>query len=182
LVVPTPQGEVLKSYGWRESNSCTRDSSFFDTYHPALVSLTKVNANVGVDGYFSSIPAGSTVLLRATANKNPVLISYKYGQGTVILTSMYSDWAYSHSQASRTELNLVRDLITFAKNVDLSISSYNITNNPNATITLPVTIKNDTQLTASKVQIVVYTRIGILFFLKPSRGFPWLPGQRTRSR
>jgi methionine-rich copper-binding protein CopC len=175
-VLPKNDGDVLRSYGWRESNSCIRDSSFFESFHPALASLTKANANVSVDGYFSSIPGNSEVLLRAAANKNPVLFTYKCGFGSVTATSMFTDWAYSHSQASRTELNLVRDVIAYAKNPNLPISSYNVTDNPNLTITLPVTIKNHTQLTASKVQITVYTPDRDIVLFETLQGISLAPG------
>jgi len=175
-VLPKNDGDVLRSYGWRESNSCIRDSSFFESFHPALASLTRATANVGIDGYFSSIPGNAAVLLRSIANKNPVLVTYKCGLGTVTATSMFTDWAYSHSQASMAELNLVRDLITYAKNPNLPISSYNITDNPNPTITLPVTIKNDTQSTASKVQIAVYTPDRDTVLFETFQGISLAPG------
>ena len=39
---------------------------------------------------------------------------YSYGEGKVV-SSMYTDWAYGHSQASTEEIALVRDMISWAK-------------------------------------------------------------------
>jgi hypothetical protein len=55
------------------------------------------------------------VLLRRTANGQPAMLMYDYGAGKVIITSMYSDFAYGYSQASSDEIALVRDLISWAK-------------------------------------------------------------------
>ncbi len=54
---------------------------------------------MSVDGYFTQYPDNSTILLRRTANGQPAMLMYDYGLGKVIVTSMYSDWAYGHSQA-----------------------------------------------------------------------------------
>ncbi len=39
--------------------------------------------------------------LRRTTNGQPAMLMYQYGNGYVIVTTMYSDWAYGHSQASK---------------------------------------------------------------------------------
>ncbi len=85
----------MQAFGWREDQSCLKNSLYVDGSHPAL---------------------SSTVLLRRKVNNEPALIYYPYGEGTVILTSMFTDWGLAHSQASSAELKLVRDLVTFAKN------------------------------------------------------------------
>jgi len=164
-VVPIPEGEGLHSYGWREDQSCTSFAGYFKQMHPALASMTSQNVSINVDGYFSTYPNSATVLLRRISNQQPCLISYPYGNGTVILTSMYSDWGAAHSQASASELRLVRDLVTFAKNPNLAIPMYNLTANPHPDINLNVTVKNEGELAASTVKLKVYTpdRATVLF-------------------
>ena len=70
---------------------------------------------LNVDGYFTNYPSNATVILRRTVNGQPALLTYDYGLGKVIVTSMYSDWAYGHGQASSEEVALVRDIISWAK-------------------------------------------------------------------
>ncbi len=39
-VMPVPEGESLKTYGWRQDSSCLRNSVYFESVHPALSSST----------------------------------------------------------------------------------------------------------------------------------------------
>jgi hypothetical protein len=55
-----------------------------------------------------------SLLLRRTANGQPAMIMYDHGLGKVIVSSMDSDFALSHNQASQEELALVRDMIACA--------------------------------------------------------------------
>ncbi|HLP46031.1 MAG TPA: hypothetical protein VK469_08795, partial [Candidatus Kapabacteria bacterium] len=158
-LVPVPEGESLKSYGWRQDQSCYNGSIYFEAMHPALSSSSSQTLSAVVDGYFSCIPSTSTTLLYKTRNRESAMLYYPYGNGTVILTSLYTDWAYSHSQASTAELKVMRDLITFAKNPHLSIPMFELANNPTPVINLNVEIKNITQTEtpASRVKLVVTT-------------------------
>jgi hypothetical protein len=85
------------------------------------------------------------------------LLYYPYGNGTVILTSLYTDWGYAHSQATLAELRVVRDLITFAKNPNLPIPMYDLSENFNPFISLNVTVKNSAETSASRAILRVYT-------------------------
>ena len=79
-VVPIPEGESLKSYGWREDQSCLRNSAYFDKNHPVLSSSTNELIDAGVDGYFSAYPSNSTILLKRKTNLEPALLYYPYGK------------------------------------------------------------------------------------------------------
>ena len=68
---------------------------------------------------------------------------------------MFTDWAYSHSQASTAELNIVRDLVTFAKNPRQPMAMYNLTDNPAPAINLAVRITNKTTEQAAMAAMVV---------------------------
>jgi len=59
------------------------------------------------------VSRNSIILLRRTANGQPAMLMYPYGTGKVIVTSMYSDWAYGHSQASKEEIALVKKVSTY---------------------------------------------------------------------
>lgn len=110
--------KLVKGYGWTEDQSCFANSVYVDTYSQILSGQTSSTPSLNVDGYFTDYPSMAIVLLRRTANGQPAIIMYPYGNGWVIATSMYSDWAYGHSQASSDEIALVRDLVTWAREPD----------------------------------------------------------------
>jgi len=72
LPVPTSaetgERKSVMGYGYQEDQSCQFNSVYIDTYHPMLSAFSTSTANIGVDGYFSSYPDNSTILLRRVAN------------------------------------------------------------------------------------------------------------------
>ena len=154
-IVPIPDGERLKIYGWREDQSCLNGSVYTTGEHHVISSLKSDRASVAVDGYIDEYPQNSVILLRRISNRKPALLYYKYGKGTVILTTMYTDWGYAHSQASSEELKIVRDLLTFARDTESEIPMYNITETANPKIKLNLKLRNDTDYDAVKARIRV---------------------------
>jgi hypothetical protein len=104
----------IGGYGWTEDQNCQANSSYIDTWHQILSGQTNATPSLNVDGYFTSIPANATVLLRRTANGQPALITYPYGNGRIIATSVYTDFAYSFGQAGSEEISLIRDIVSWA--------------------------------------------------------------------
>jgi len=152
--LPSPDEKPLECYGWREDQSCHTNSIFVDTWHPALSSATESLVSSAVDGFFSDYPSNSTVLLRRRVNGMPAMLTYPYGEGRVVVTSMYEDWGTTHWQSSYEGRAIVRDLITWAKNPDLEIPEYNLINNPDPEVSLNLEIKNISDKTASKAKIL----------------------------
>jgi hypothetical protein len=70
---------------------------------------------------------------------------------------MFTDWASAHSQATTSEIKIISDLITFAKNPHLPILMFNLASNPTPSINLNVELKNNTESAASKAKLMVYT-------------------------
>jgi len=160
-LIPAPPIPKLEAFGWREDQSCYWGSSYFQGMHPILSSLTTERVNVGVDGYFANYPGNSTVLLRRISNQQAALLYYSYGAGTVILSSLFSDWAYIHSQASAEELKLFRDMITFAKNPNKPIPMFDMTgiesgSSSRPSVNLTINMKNVTELAATRAKIKVF--------------------------
>ena len=178
-LMPVPEGETLKAFGWREDQSCINGSSYFSSSHPVLSSSPGGLVQIAVDGHFPQIPTGSTVILKKRTNNEPVLLHYKYGQGSVILTSLYSDWGYAHSQASEFELKIVRDLITFARNPDLSIPTFDMDVIPNPFIGLNVDVKNDSEYPAAKVRLAAYTPDRNITLHEVEQNISLNPGEET---
>jgi thiol-disulfide isomerase/thioredoxin len=159
-----PRGN-LSGFGWTEDQSCHYRSVYIDTYHPILSGQDSVTSDVTVDGYFTKYPENATILLSRTKNGMPAMLMYEYGNGTVIASTIYTDWAYGHHQITQDGKNLVRNIIAWAKypkNIpefapeDTVIIPINITNCGNATtdkvffsITSPTTTVNYTIMNLS---------------------------------
>jgi thiol-disulfide isomerase/thioredoxin len=109
-----PGGEV-SGFGWAEDQSCQYGSVGIANYHPILSGQDSVTLDVNVDGFFTSYPDNSTVLLSRTKNGMPAMLMYEYGDGRVIATTAYTDWAYMKGQASTDEESVIRDLVSWAK-------------------------------------------------------------------
>ncbi len=155
-VLPVPQEpdgsyNQIGGYGWLEDVSCFFHAAFIETWHPILASQALNTPSVHLDGYFVTYPSNAQVILRRTANGQPALLMYEYGQGRVILTSMYSDFALKQNQASSEEIALVRDMIIWAKR-PAGLSEVR----PGGTVTVEVEIKNITSYQAASVKFIIY--------------------------
>ncbi len=80
----------------------------------------------GFDGYFGTIPSSATVLLRRTVSGEPCLIAWQVGQGWVVASTMYEDWAYSNGQSTRDGRSLVANILSWAKNPAGTIPTTNL--------------------------------------------------------
>ena len=70
-IVPIPDGEKLKVYGWREDQSCYWSSVYGSIKHPVISSLKSDRASVAVDGYIDEYPQNSVILSKSLEAKSP---------------------------------------------------------------------------------------------------------------
>ena len=176
-VLPVPQEEdgsykTITGYGWTEDQSCQSNSSYIDTYHQILSGQNRSTPSLNVDGYFSNYPSNATVLLRRTVNSQPAMIMYDYGLGKVLVTSMYSDWAYGHSQASKEEIALVRDMISWAKKPDQLPEI-----KQSETVSVSLSVKNNVDVNASSVKYFIYNPDRTTLLLEETHTTSIPPGQ-----
>ncbi|MCX5687305.1 MAG: alpha/beta fold hydrolase, partial [Candidatus Omnitrophica bacterium] len=108
-------GGKINAYGWQEDASCYTKAAYIENFHQILSSQDKSYPDIKLDGYFTDYPDGTTVLLRRSKNQMPAVLMYNFGKGVVVAASIYSDWGYLNGQASLSEINLVRDLLRWAK-------------------------------------------------------------------
>jgi hypothetical protein len=155
-LLPTPvdpetgKRKSITGYGYQEDQSCQYNSVFIDTYHPVLSVFSTPTANIGVDGYFTSYPESSTVLLRRVSNGQPAMIMYPYGNGYVIATTMYTDFAFTHNQANQTEINFVQNIISWAKKPASLIEV-----KPGEMVSLNVDVRNFMDVDSSVVKFTI---------------------------
>ncbi|MDO8602367.1 MAG: CFI-box-CTERM domain-containing protein [Candidatus Omnitrophota bacterium] len=108
-------GGKIKAYGWQEDASCHTKAAYIENFHQMLSSQDELCPDIKLDGYFTACPDGATVLLRRSKNQMPAMFMYNFGKGVVIASSMYSDWGYLNGQAGSSEINLIRDILRWAK-------------------------------------------------------------------
>lgn len=149
--IPTPDGRPITGYGWVEDQNCFADSVSIETWHQIFSGQLRSTPTINVDGYFTGYPANSTVLLRRTANGQPALLMYEHGLGRVIVTSMYSDWAYGHGQASQEEIALMRDILSWAKK-PAQLPDFK----PDEVANISVTVSNSTSTDAASVKVQIW--------------------------
>ncbi|MFH0837450.1 MAG: RHS repeat-associated core domain-containing protein, partial [Candidatus Aenigmatarchaeota archaeon] len=114
----------LSGFGWAEDQSCQGSSVRISTYHPIVSGQSSTTQNLGVDGYFTSYPNNATILLTRTKNSMPAMLLYNYGNGTVIASTIYEDWAYAHYQSSSDARNIIKNMLSWLDNRNQNISSY----------------------------------------------------------
>lgn len=110
-ILPAPEGKPLAAYGWIEDQSTLSSSSTISMIHPIASMLTSSVLNINIDGSIESFPDKSKPLLRNKVSGQPVMIVYKYGKGTVIATTLFTDWAYMHQRTTWDEIKLFSGLI-----------------------------------------------------------------------
>ena len=157
-LLPMPEGEIGPIVGFSEDSSCLKNSVYFNEMHQILSSSTTGILDVGVDGY-ASVTSGASakVLLRRKVNDEPALLYYKYGAGTIYITSLFTDYAYSRSMASQQEIKLVKNMLRHAMAPDAQIPFFDLEQEPNPTINLDIQVTNHSGTTAAKTRISVYT-------------------------
>jgi RHS repeat-associated protein len=143
-------GGQLGGYGWSEDNSCFDASLYLSQYHPALTGFDEGTLTAGVDGFFGELPSGAMSLLHRTKNGQPSLILYPYADGSVVATSLYADWGASNFQPPEDSERLLRDLLSWAVDVDGPLPEFS----PAMTATVSITVVNGTALDATSIQFV----------------------------
>ena len=77
-------------YGWSEDQSCHTNAVYIDASHPIFSGQDSAILDASVDGYLTQWPNDATILLRRTKNQMPAMVKYEYGQGKVVVLTLYS--------------------------------------------------------------------------------------------
>ena len=109
---PVP-GE-LRGYGWLEDQSCQFSSIGVTNACAVVASVPGQTASVNVDGYFTDWPEDATVQLSRTVNGQPAMLSYDHGEGRVLATTIYTDWASGHHASSAQGEALLTNVLAWA--------------------------------------------------------------------
>lgn len=155
VVLPQPRGYQfgpvpgdLRGYGWLEDQSCQYGSVAVTEFCSVLASQDEPTTSVSVDGYFTEYPADATVLLSRTKNGMPAMLTYDHGEGRVLASAAYTDWAYGHHASSEGGRQLLHDVVTWAKRPE-NVSTYA----PGDTVSIPLDVTSYVDVTADDVRV-----------------------------
>ena len=156
-VLPVPEEQDgtfrhVNGYGWEEDQNCFTNAVYLDGWHQIFAGQSRSTPTMNVDGYFTVYPSSSSVLLRRTVNGQPAMLVYPHGQGRVIVTSMYSDFAFGQSQASAEERALIRDMISWAKKPEQIPEVRR-----GEAISLSLNVANHTDTDAASAKVLIYS-------------------------
>ncbi len=145
-ILPHNGTRALGGAGWQEDQSCLYNAASINEYHPVISGQPDPTLTVNIDGYFTSYPEDSTIILKRNKNSMPAMLAYEYYNGTVIATSVYDDWAYLDGASTFQGELLVRDVMAWAvdpDNVDMVLATNSID--------IPLNISNNGDFAATKV-------------------------------
>jgi len=168
----------IDGYGWHEDQSCFRNAAYLNQWHPVFSGQSEQVMSCNVDGYLTQYPDNAEVLLRRTANGMPALLSYNYGAGTVIVSSLYPDWGYGHNQTSPKELRLLRDLTTWALNPEMSIPEFYLDSVVNVSVSIRYTTDDTVEATSAIVKVFtpdrdLYDSVAVPVSLQSGEEIQW---------
>lgn len=147
-------GAQVNGLGYEEDTLCQFASAYFGEYHSLLAGQSSHLPNISVDGFFTSYPDDSTILFLRSRNLRPTAILYPYGQGQILATTHYGDWAFLGNQASGDDRTWMRDVLAWAKFGDvLEVGS-------GEDVSLPVKVTNDSSTTAVTIEYFVANPAG----------------------
>lgn len=112
--LPVPAGARIEARGWQQDDGPLFRASSVQNRHPMLASMRKTIPDIETSGYLTAYPDQTNVVL-SRSDGFPTLIVYPYGYGWVVVTTLFSDYAFAQGQLNQEEKDLVRDLLFWAK-------------------------------------------------------------------
>ncbi|MCL6613147.1 MAG: hypothetical protein K6U03_00780, partial [Firmicutes bacterium] len=107
----------VESIGYYQDKACYMATAGIRRCIPALAGQSDAIVDGTADGVLTSWPEGAEVWLYRRKNNFPALLAYRHGEGRVIVSNYYSDYAHGHGQLHRDERALLRDLLSWAPDI-----------------------------------------------------------------
>ncbi|HOC93947.1 MAG TPA: CARDB domain-containing protein [bacterium] len=118
----------LQVYGWDEDQSCQSASSYVNEYHEMLSGLSKVSNDyysIQLDGFILEYPSDGKLLMSRRVGNYGSLVVYPHGNGTVIVTTAYTDWANGLGALKEHEIEFSRGLLAWLE-YPVDLPAYNL--------------------------------------------------------
>ncbi|MCI0497673.1 MAG: discoidin domain-containing protein, partial [Thermoplasmata archaeon] len=111
-----------EGYGYQEDQNCLLGSVYIENYIPLFAPLSaskspnakgEVYLDLNVDGFFTRWPENATVLLTRAANAMPAMIAYPWGEGAILFTTMYPDFAMVFGSGTADEVVMMDAMLSW---------------------------------------------------------------------
>lgn len=119
-ILPVPPGEKLQGYGWIEDQSSVENSSLLLQYNAIASGVSSARPHINIDGFFTAFPRGSKAVIHKRNNGQPVFLTYKIGKGSVIASTLFTDWAYLHLRTTWDEISIFNGVL---KSIGIPVTS-----------------------------------------------------------
>jgi hypothetical protein len=157
-----PGGEVA-GVGYLEDQRCQHASVEAGASSDWLVWMGVERPDIQVDGAFTAWPDNATILLRRTKGDYagfPAMIEYPYGQGTVLATTAYGDWAFETDVFWGDDWQMTRTIMLRAW---LLIQGQDVgdvpVGEPSSLVSVSFPLTNTASYTATEVRVAVPVEI-----------------------
>lgn len=107
--------DQVESIGYFQDTACYMATAGIRQYCYALAGQTDATVDGTADGVLTAWPEETEIWLYRLKNNFPALLAYKHGQGRVVVSNYYSDYAHGHSQLHKDEKALLRDLLSWGR-------------------------------------------------------------------
>jgi uncharacterized protein YaiE (UPF0345 family) len=111
--LPVPAGARVEATGWADDSGPLLRASTIQSGHPLLAGIKNATPEFQTSGYFASLPQQAQTLL-TRPDGYATLALYPYGDGWVVLASLFPDVSHSQWGLTDDERTLVRDLLSWA--------------------------------------------------------------------
>jgi sugar lactone lactonase YvrE len=158
-----PGGEI-HGVGYTEDQRCQHASVTAVELSDWLVWMGIPEPDIQVDGAFTAWPEMANVLLlrtRGTYAGYPAMIEYPYGEGTVLATTAYGDWAWQAGFWWGDDWQMTRTILARAW---LLVHDQDVEDvpaaNPNSTVTVSFPLTNTSVMTITSIKVMLPVRLG----------------------
>lgn len=117
-----PLPGYVDGYGWLEDQKCVLEAVFINEYSHMFAWINTNTLSINADGYFTEYPENSTILLRRTANAQPAMLMYPWGEGRIIAADAYPDFTFGYGGHRQEESAFLKNLVQWA--IDPELASY----------------------------------------------------------
>ena len=130
-----PRGFEIEAFGWDQDQACLFRAAYA-TSNSTLIGGLRWDRlpDLNIDGYFSKLPEGAEIHLVKSTTGAPALASYRFGNGTVVVATLYLDYAKMMHQGTRDEYilfigmveSLIRDTVEIPEGGSVQLSINNV--------------------------------------------------------
>ncbi len=161
LIILSPESSTDYNYlpfgitgcGWDDEVFHSNKKVIIEKKHPIISGQIKKTPLMFTDGYIDEdCSSNGNVIIRRDETNNPVAVEFEYGDGLIIITSNYVDWAYWDKRVYKSDLVFLRDMIKYTEIYDKEIIEVTKAKN----VKVKIRIYNPSHYYADEIMIHIY--------------------------